>query len=536
LSDRPWKAHRVLCVPFLLLEVILQPVWSCGRGEGAAWAQTAAEEDVPQLAAWLREPLDLRHADADELALLPWLDAGLGRAIVGLREAGGLHRMDDLLRIPGLDRERLEAIEPFVRLPGGVAWASRIEAFSRWRRAGGSGLRTRIDLRRGDLTLAAQRNSPPSLLRAALRWQRGRLVLAGGDLRPGLAWPLLLADPSLRTRTAPPPLGRRDGVRSALSAAVEEWRGMAAEASLASMHLLLVAGRDGSGATRSLVLVEHRGALDGPALGAALLGHGGLASWLRWESEGVRARVESVASLRRGEGGRLCAALRVRRGATAFGFALTASDAHRGVGQDPITGQLLDRRHRVAQAHLRLHPGRWTVSVLGRVRRRGRIGQVVDDRRWQIECAGPLGVSRLRLRWRQDEGEAGEAHRVFGVWWVGGRDRRAWRPGLRLRHERVGASVSLLGAFDLQGGESWSWKLQLALSRGDRSAPWSAGVPVSGLSSTWLAPRGVGVLVGVARRVGAGRLGLWLRLRQEAGGAFCSEGGAGLRLNWKGGS
>lgn len=125
--DRPWKAHRVLCVPFLLLEVILQPVWSCGRGEGAAWAQTAAEEDVPQLAAWLREPLDLRHADADELALLPWLDAGLGRAIVGLREAGGLHRMDDLLRIPGLDRERLEAIEPFVRLPGGVAWASRID-------------------------------------------------------------------------------------------------------------------------------------------------------------------------------------------------------------------------------------------------------------------------------------------------------------------------------------------------------------------------------------------------------------------------
>jgi len=508
-----------------------QTVFTCALGwfllAPPARAQVL-DDPAAQLAAWRREPLDLRRVDAAELALLPWLDAGLARAIVGLREAGGLHRLDDLLLVPGLDRDRLRAITPFVRLDSST-WGlgGFVEHFSRWSRDGFSRHTTRFRVHRGAFGLAGQAPRPTDPTPCLAGWWRGReLVLFVGDLRPRLGWPLLLADPAIRSRTAAPSLGRQMTLRGSISSRAGSWRGVGGSASLAGFRLLAAAGRvDGRSRPHSLIAVESS---HGPLrVGAAVLDGAAASVWLAVERSALHARIEGGREFSGGQGSRWCAALRATEGGRSFGLALTLATP--GVGQDPITGQPLDRIHRVLQADLRVHPGRWTLTALARARRRGVTGAVVDDLRWQLEGAGPLPRARLRVQWRQDEAPARGATRVWNLWLQERRDGHPVARSLRLRQERGASTRSLLVALALEGGDLWSWKIQLAGSRGDRSAPWTVGVPIAGVSPSWLAPQGGGVLFTLERTGSSLDLGGWVRLRGDRRGPPLLEGGLGLR-------
>jgi competence ComEA-like helix-hairpin-helix protein len=62
-------------------------------------------------------PLDLNHAGAGELVMLPGVGPALAARIVAAREAGGLFEsVDDLRRVRGLGRATIERLRPVVRI------------------------------------------------------------------------------------------------------------------------------------------------------------------------------------------------------------------------------------------------------------------------------------------------------------------------------------------------------------------------------------------------------------------------------------
>jgi competence ComEA-like helix-hairpin-helix protein len=63
------------------------------------------------------EPLDLNTATAEELQQLPGVGPGMAKAIVDFRQKGGpFRRVEDLLAIRGITKQRLEKIRPNVKI------------------------------------------------------------------------------------------------------------------------------------------------------------------------------------------------------------------------------------------------------------------------------------------------------------------------------------------------------------------------------------------------------------------------------------
>lgn len=60
-------------------------------------------------------PLDLQHASAADLAMLPEIGAVSAQSLVAAREAGRLRCQSDLAAVRGLGRHRLRRLLPFVR-------------------------------------------------------------------------------------------------------------------------------------------------------------------------------------------------------------------------------------------------------------------------------------------------------------------------------------------------------------------------------------------------------------------------------------
>jgi len=61
------------------------------------------------------QPLDLNTASLEELQQLPGVGPGIAKAIVEFREKSGpFRRVEDLLAIRGLTKERVEKIRPYV--------------------------------------------------------------------------------------------------------------------------------------------------------------------------------------------------------------------------------------------------------------------------------------------------------------------------------------------------------------------------------------------------------------------------------------
>ena len=63
------------------------------------------------------EPLDLNSASAQELQQLPGIGPSVAKAIVDFREKSGpFRRVEELLAIRGITKERLEKIRPYVKV------------------------------------------------------------------------------------------------------------------------------------------------------------------------------------------------------------------------------------------------------------------------------------------------------------------------------------------------------------------------------------------------------------------------------------
>lgn len=63
-------------------------------------------------------PLDLNRATADELARLPGVGASLAARIVAARQAADFESIDDLARVKGLGRARIERLRPLLSVAG----------------------------------------------------------------------------------------------------------------------------------------------------------------------------------------------------------------------------------------------------------------------------------------------------------------------------------------------------------------------------------------------------------------------------------
>src|SRR5262245_10301004 len=59
-------------------------------------------------------PLDLNRATADDLARLPGVGASLAARIVATRQAANFESIDDLVRVKGLGRARIERLRPLL--------------------------------------------------------------------------------------------------------------------------------------------------------------------------------------------------------------------------------------------------------------------------------------------------------------------------------------------------------------------------------------------------------------------------------------
>ncbi len=77
-------------------------------------AGSRSPKPVPSLAD--TPPLDLNHASADDLARLPGVGPALAARIVAARPAAGFGSIDDLVRVKGLGRTRIERLRPLVRV------------------------------------------------------------------------------------------------------------------------------------------------------------------------------------------------------------------------------------------------------------------------------------------------------------------------------------------------------------------------------------------------------------------------------------
>ncbi len=504
----------------------------------------ADEETVEPWEAWLRAPLLLNEAEVEDLARLPWIDRGLAEAIVGLRRAGGLQRLDDLRRIPGLDPERIAAIAPFVRLETPVPPARfRWESVGSLRDAELAALRSRFEVQKGAWWLGMQgHDQGAERTRVAASWSGRRVQVIAGRIVLRRAWSLLVADPALRSRTAPPPLGRGSRLAARLSAVLPAWWGGGLDWRPGPWRLLLAIGRPDE-LVPWRVQVEVERSLPGklsPRLGLAWRGSGTLGLWLAFTGETVRGRVELVRpglapspSFPLDRSLRGSAALEWRHASSRFGLAFTQSQAGEG-GQDPLTGQLLDREHRSWQGHGSLRRGGWSLSALARELRRGRVGAMVIQRRWQVEASGPWSRSRLRLRFRLDEREGLTSRWSIAIDWRESVPDGTWGRGLSLRRALSAQSESLLLVLHLERGVRWFLRGSVGLARGDASSLWAVGLPTVGLSSAWLAPQEWGALLAWGHRVPGVNACLWARYKTASEPARAWAGGVGLRMVWGG--
>ncbi len=78
-------------------------------GSGFAAATSSAKKQPPV------QPIDLNTATIAQLEQLPGVGAGIAKAIVEFREKSGpFRRVEELLAIRGITKQRLEKIRPYV--------------------------------------------------------------------------------------------------------------------------------------------------------------------------------------------------------------------------------------------------------------------------------------------------------------------------------------------------------------------------------------------------------------------------------------
>ena len=534
----PWASSSLLLAVLIALPAM-------------AGADLVDEERSALWESWRRDPLDLRTAGVEELALLPGGDARLARAIVTLRERGALRRVADLrlLGAEGLDLS--ERWRDLVVVGAPPARASPAEVDLRvWRGVeDGDTPSTRLvlDAARGRIRLGmALRGDDRRRPRLWASYHGEGWGLVVGGLRPrsgdGLSW----LESSARSRTGaarPPRLPALDGRH-----------GTGAESPPSGAGLVLERG-----VWRGWTAVRR-------APGGGAIVHG---AWARsvsgtdlgvsWWQDRRGWRPSLWWQDRSGEGRRIWAA--VARGATGaithaglrwggddwrVGGAFTRALAPGEAGVDPVTAAPLDRSHRVWQVHGNRRGRGWSIEALLRERIRGRAGALRSTRRTRF--AWSLRPSRrATLRWRlQATLTADEDLRASAF------EALALRVAVDLRF--AGRSLRIVGrrvlteggrqealALRLRGGGAWRPTVAVALAAGSRASPWTVARPLAGVGPLWLDPGGMAATL-TARRTWRERweVGAWTWARAAGRDAATMRwevaGGLSLRFRWSSGA
>jgi hypothetical protein len=536
--SRPRPAGRLGVRPLLSRLAAL----ACLLAVVAPMARADDDEDVLEaLQRWLEQPLDLREATATELVLLPWIDPLTADAIVGLRDAGALQRIEDLRLVPGIDAEILEALRPFVSLsPAAPRPALSVRLESALDSAGSSRHGGWAQLQWGAArALARLRRSSggAALQRGALDVHGERLELVVGDLQPATGSGLLLGEPAARSRTGPVALGERFGLRPYTATAPPRWRGLAGATRLSRLAALAALADDPiSGRRRALVAGSH--ALgDGGALvvGGALAVHGGDAQTGLWvqRTRGT-ARLRCELAMPSHSPARVAAALEARGERARLGLALTADPAGLGEGEDPITRLPLDRPHGALQATLVRRVDRWSATFLARRMRRGAPGAERTQDRFEADAEGPGPAGLWRAWARVDLEGPGPAspELTTAVRWrdppgIGGPQREV--AARRLWSASGGGSILIATAIRgaLGGTAGAHWLLAAAACSGG-AAPWAIAAPGYGAVGAWVPAGGARGVAALSARTGD--LDLAAYLAAAAGGDRGNALELGVRL------
>lgn len=100
------------------------PVVQAARSGFAIRDKADFEGEAPTLATRFR--VNPNRADAQRLTTVPGIGDALAKAIVQFREAHGpFRRVEDLKKVPGVGRKRLEEMRPYMELGEEAIWSTK---------------------------------------------------------------------------------------------------------------------------------------------------------------------------------------------------------------------------------------------------------------------------------------------------------------------------------------------------------------------------------------------------------------------------
>lgn len=464
-----------------------------------------------ELSRWLEElaaqPLDLRRAELEEVARLPWIDRLQAEAIIELRDRGALHSAQDLVDLGILDASTWRAIEDFVALApqrrelrlqaeGTTAWTQRVDSSRR---------KLRLSARSGAWRAEAREDGRFSVARSATQLQ-----IAFGWSRVARDRDLLLHADAAKSRTAPLAASRGALLRSHRSAERASgsmiWRdrlAMSSDGRRLQLHSAI------GGVARCGLRVAP------DASPVWLLGFESDSFDLYWLAEGSHAAFV-VAGARTSLQG-LEAGVDFSRSAHYFVASL-----------DPISGRRLDRPHRAGQAHLRWRGRSHSTLLLLRQIRRGFAWQAPRDEArlsFQSSLRGPHWKLRLRSTLDREGSRSPQLRLAMSCsrslgWGVSQDLDLSWQP--------AESGDRRLYAFTLRGGRRWLWQITLRQSDGAGSVYDAPGLG-GGARTLWLGPGSQRWAASLDR----GPWGLWLdsvRIPGDSGPDL--RAGGVLRLRW----
>jgi len=477
-------------------------------GTVSARADLVDSERIEAWERWREQPLDLRSAAEDEIALLPGADRSIARAVVNLRTARRDFDFADLDRLDGLDAVTLETWSELVELDAvsGFRWESTVETTRR---------RHAVRGRRGNWTVGGVRADAGGATRG---WLTGRMVgtdVTVGALRFDFGSGLGVSDALGRSRLGAVRRPRTARVRGRTDASTTVgWRGVALGRRFAFGHVHTLVARDVADDLSCVLAFDRRDGRGGVVVHAAETGVRG-ATWIRrdltaavhlWAEGSAASTLDDAVT---GVG------LRSRGAAGEVDIAWVRADGARGGATDPITGSKIDRTHAAWQIDARTRQGPLRIEALFRHRERA---EDVDER-LRVDLAWTAarkhdGAPRWNARASVGVEEDVEADAVEPMLRTELR-RSTDLARVVLAWARRGSAASGREALALRVLRRVEWggfaSIEAAVGHAarDASAPWFVSRPLAGIRPLWIPARGHAGWFAVAGGHGIVRWGAW---------------------------